>query len=190
MPAKPKQKPKRFARESKYGARKLKKQASPPPLTRWQQKAARPGEILEAALDVFLEKGYAATRLNDVATRAGVSKGTVYLYFESKEYLFRRVLDNAVQTNIGPLEAVVKAHKGACAPLVEQFLTRVGQVVSGTKMGALPKLIIAESGNFPDLATYYRKNVISRVQKLFAGIVKKGIKRGGFERFKNAGQIL
>src|SRR5258707_13174381 len=119
------------------------------PSTRWRRrKDARQGEIVAASIDCFAERGFAATRLEDVARRAGVTKGTLYLYFPNKEELFKAVVRQAVVANIVGGEAMV-AHSSEPAPVVlEQLIARL-QAAMVAPASALPKIGIAESGNFP-----------------------------------------
>src|SRR3979490_775938 len=84
--------------------------------------AQRPGEIIDAALALFVEKGFAATRLDDVALRAGLSKAAIYLYFEDKTALFQGVVRQAVAANLGTVEAMLKAHRGPVAELLPRIL--------------------------------------------------------------------
>ena len=121
------------------------------PQPRWaRRKDARPEEIIAAALDLFVERGFAATRLDDVAAHAGVSKGTLYLYFENKEDLFKAV----VRGNILPLlqhgEALVESFAGSSGELLQQLVRGWWEYTGSTKIAGIPKLIIAEAGNFPD----------------------------------------
>src|SRR5690348_7286622 len=119
---------------------------------RWRRrKEARPGEILDAALDCFAERGFAATRLEDVAARAGVTKGTMYLYFASKEDLFKAVVRGFVVPIIEHIEAAV-AGPGQVSERIERVVAAWVEKVYGGRVGALPKLMVAEAGNFPDLA--------------------------------------
>ncbi|MCW5773436.1 MAG: TetR/AcrR family transcriptional regulator [Rhodospirillaceae bacterium] len=148
---------------------------------RWQRrKEARPAEILTAALDVFAERGYAAAKLDDVAARAGVSKGTLYLYFDSKEELFRSVVRDLLVPNIAAAEQRVAEYRGPSAELLRGLIATLGRIVADSKLGAIPKLIIAEAANFPDLARFYHDEVISRGKRLIAGLIQRGIRAGEF----------
>jgi AcrR family transcriptional regulator len=147
---------------------------------RWRRrKDARPEEILAAALESFAERGFAATRLEDVAVRAGISKGTLYLYFKSKEELFKAVVRETLLPNLVRIEALVGTFEGPSALLVEQLLLTISGVL-GSRIGAIPKLVIAEAGNFPDLARFYFDEVIQRGLGLIATILRRGIARGEF----------
>ena len=152
-----------------------------PSPARRRRKEARPAEIVDAALGLFVERGFAATRLDDVAERAGVSKGTVYLYFDSKEAL----LAEAVGRNIGPLLAefsLAIADPGISAStLIERFVRRWWQVLSASPMQGVPKLMMSESGNFPELARHFVVNFIARMQDgVLATVLRKGVASGEF----------
>lgn len=147
---------------------------------RWRRrKEARPGEILEAALECFAERGFAATRLEDVAARAGVTKGTAYLYFASKEELFKAVVRAFVVPTIEHIEAAV-ARPGSAAERIGRVAEAWVEKVYEGRVGALPKLVIAEAGNFPELAKFYRDEVVTRVLRLIVGLLRSGIERGEF----------
>jgi AcrR family transcriptional regulator len=148
---------------------------------RWRRrKEARPAEILAAALETFAERGFAASRLEDVAARAGISKGTLYLYFQSKEDLFKAVVREALVPNIARAEALVAAFPGPTADLLERLVLMLAGLVSSSRLGAIPKLVIAEAGNFPDLARFYLDEVIHRGFRLIGAILRRGIERGEF----------
>jgi AcrR family transcriptional regulator len=148
--------------------------------TRWRRrKDARPGEIVAASLACFAERGFAATRLEDVARRAGVTKGTLYLYFPNKEELFKAVVRQAVVANIVLGETLV-AHSSEPAPvLLEQLIARL-QAAMVAPASAIPKIVVAEAGNFPDIARFYLEEVIQRGLRLFRRVLKAGVARGEF----------
>lgn len=148
---------------------------------RWERrKDARPQELLAAALDLFVERGFAATRLEDVAKRAGVSKGTLYLYFENKESLFKSV----VRTNMLPLleeaEVMVDQYQGNSADLLRDVILGWWAAVADTKLNGISKLMMAESGNFPELAQFYHAEVITRCDALIVRMLEHGIRSGEF----------
>jgi AcrR family transcriptional regulator len=148
---------------------------------RWRRrKEARPQEILDAALSVFAEKGFAATRMDEIATRAGVSKGTIYLYFESKEAVFRALVREMLGPRLTEAAHIVRDHKGPVAPLLAMLLRTLGSFVSTSDRVVLPKIVIAEAGNFPDLARIYREEMIERGLSLFSSVIGRGIERGEF----------
>ncbi len=147
---------------------------------RWRRrKAARPGEIVAAALACFAERGFAATRLEDVAKRAGITKGTLYLYFPNKEELFKAVVREAIVANIARGEALVdeaaEATPAALARLIDNW-----SAVMATPASAIPKIVIAEAGNFPDIARFYLEEVVHRGLGLFKRLLDAGVVRGEF----------
>jgi AcrR family transcriptional regulator len=157
--------------------------AQPSDKARWRRrKDARPQEILEAALSVFAEKGFAAARMDDIAQRARVSKGTIYLYFESKEAVFRALIQETLAKRVSDLATVVRDHRGAVAPLLRELLLRLGHFISTSDLVVLPKMVIAEAGNFPDLARIYREEVVERGLVLFGGLLQSGMERGEFRK--------
>jgi AcrR family transcriptional regulator len=147
--------------------------------TRWRRrKEARPAEIVEAALACFNERGFAATRLEEVAARAGVTKGTIYLYFPSKEDLFKEAVRGGLVSNIERLEAQLA--EPIAATVLLQRLVMTWEAVVASPLSVIPKLVIAEAGNFPDLARFYLDTVVHRVFDLIAAILRRGIEQGEF----------
>ena len=142
----------------------------------------RPGEILDAALALFVEKGFAATRLDDVAERAGLSKAAIYLYFEDKTALFQGVVRQAVAVNLGTVAAMVNAHRGPVAPLLPRILEFMASRIEETPMAAVAKLVIAESRAFPEIGRFYLKEVIGRGIPMLEGLIVRGIAQGEFRR--------
>ncbi len=148
---------------------------------RWRRrKDARPQEIVEAALSVFSERGFAAARLDDVAARAGVSKGTLYLYFPNKEELFKAVVRAAIVPNIEMAERLLAENRDSSFAILEKLLAIMATRILRTKAGAIPKLIIAEAGNFPDLARFYYDEVIRRAFALLSAVLARGVESGEF----------
>jgi AcrR family transcriptional regulator len=151
------------------------------PAPRWaRRKDARPGELLAAALELFVERGFAATRLEDIAARAGVSKATLYLYYESKEDLFKAVVRAGILPAIAHAETRVKDSPGDSGALLSAVVHGVWKEVVDTLLSGLPKLILAEAGNFPELARFYHDEVIQRALRLLAAILERGVARGEF----------
>lgn len=147
---------------------------------RWRRrKEDRPAEILAAALVCFAERGYAATRLDDVARRAGVTKGTLYLYFPNKEELFKAVVRQAIVPNLAQGEALVAASNEASAVILGRLL-RQWLAFHGTPASAIPKLMLAEAGNFPDLARFYYVEVVERGKNLLRRLLQRAVERGEF----------
>jgi AcrR family transcriptional regulator len=142
--------------------------------------AERPREILEAALALFVEKGFAGTRLDDVAERAGLSKAAIYLYFEDKTALLKAVIHQTISANVSTVEAQMKAHQGPVAALLPGILAFMAGRIEDTPMPAIGKLVIAESRAFPEIGRFYLDEVISRGVALFEGLIARGIARGEF----------
>jgi AcrR family transcriptional regulator len=155
-------------------------------LIRRRRKDARPGEITAAALEVFAEKGFAATRLDDIAARAGVSKGTVYLYFEHKEALFKAAVEAAMMPAVQAAEALADDRQRPAVELLREFADNWWQMVGSTALGAVPKLLVAESGNFPELARWFHDTLISRAHRAMVRIIEQGIAAGDFRPVKPA----
>lgn len=153
---------------------------SSPPAPRKRRKEARPSELLAAALDLFVEKGYAATRLEDVASRAGVSKGTLYLYYENKEALFKAVIQEGIVPVIAENEAIAAQHTGSSFDLMEKLLANWWIKIGLTAFAGIPKLMVAEARNFPELGRYYVENVINRGRALVGSALKRGMASGEF----------
>jgi AcrR family transcriptional regulator len=130
---------------------------------KWRRRSdARPGEIIAAALAVFAEKGFAGARLDDIAAQAGVSKGALYLYFETKHDLFRAVVREAVAPNLDMVEGLVGQSTLPFEALVRLLFARLGEILTETRLGAVAKMVIGESRNFPELARVWHDDVISR----------------------------
>jgi AcrR family transcriptional regulator len=150
-------------------------------MPRTRRKDARPAEIVAAALSSFAERGYAATKLEDVAAAAGISKGTIYLYFQTKEELFRAVVRQAVLPNLEAAETQFANHAGSCAELLRALGQRFLQLLD-SDLTAVPKLVVAESGNFPGIAQFYADTVLRRAFTLVEAILARGMERGEFRR--------
>ena len=148
---------------------------------RWQRRAdARPQELLDAALALFVERGFAATRLEEVAARAGVAKATLYRYYENKLELFKAVVRHALVAGFDEMEARrAGAAESARAQLV-RLLTTFVQRVASSPLSGIPKLVIAEAGNFPELARFYHDEVIRRGSALVVGVLARGTASGEF----------
>ena len=150
----------------------------PSPSIRWRRrKTARPAEILAAALALFADRGFAATRLDDVAARAGVTKGTLYLYFDSKEELFKAVVRQELVPNLERAEALVAGSAAPSLDLLDQLVRDFARII-GSPLGAIPKLVLTEAGNFPDLARFYRDAVVERGKALFRRVIERGVAAG------------
>jgi len=148
---------------------------------RWRRrKDARPEEIISAALEVFADRGFAATKLEDVARRAGVTKGTIYLYFENKEALFKALIRQTIVPVIAQGEELAKSFPGSARELFERLVREYWRLVGETSLVGIPKLMMAEANNFPELARFYYEEVVTRGHRLMAGVLERGIKAGEF----------
>jgi AcrR family transcriptional regulator len=153
------------------------------PAARWtRRKQARPTEILDAALTVFAEKGYAGTRMDEIARRAGVTKGTIYLYFESKEAVFKSLVRDTIGVMLAGVTADIGNFQGSAKDLIRFALGAMAQLLTTSDRVVLPKIIIAESGNFPKLARFYREEIIDRGLALLSSLIERGIAQGEFRR--------
>ncbi len=151
-----------------------------PSSARQRRKEARPQELLEAALSLFVEKGFAATRSEEVAAKAGVSKGTLYLYFPSKEELFKAVVREALASKIAEGNSELAKHQGSMADLLTWMLGTWWERLGRTPAGGIHKIMMSEAGNFPELAVFYNDEVIDPSCELLAEVVRRGIASGEF----------
>ncbi len=151
--------------------------ARPP---RARRKDDRPAELLDAALDTFRAKGFAATRMDDIAARAGVSKGTIYLYYPSKQAIFEALVRETLLPNLGRVEAVVAASPLGAADTLRLIANAIAEIAANSRLVGVPKIVLAEAGNFPDLARFYRTEVIGRGLSLVARVIARGIEAGEF----------
>jgi AcrR family transcriptional regulator len=150
------------------------------PRPRRRRKEARPAEIIEAGLLEFAEKGFAAARLEDVAARAGIAKGTIYRYFESKEALFEAALLSRVTPVLDGVEAAVDAFPGSSEDLLRLLITRIHGELVGSDLHVLLRVIIADGSRFPTISEAYYRRILSKGRALLRRIVERGIARGEF----------
>ncbi|HEY8050499.1 MAG TPA: TetR/AcrR family transcriptional regulator [Ramlibacter sp.] len=148
---------------------------------RERRKEARPGELLDAALDLFVEKGFAATRAEEVAARAGVSKGTLFLYFPSKEELFKAVVRENISGRFAEWNEEFASFDGSTADMVRYCFRIWWERIGATRASGITKLIISEARNFPDIAKFYHQEVIAPADELIRRIIERGVKRGEFQ---------
>lgn len=153
------------------------------PHPRWsRRKQARPAELTTAALALFVERGYAATRLEDIAARAGVSKGTLYLYFDSKEELFKTVVREGLVPALERGERMLDEHRGSASQLLRELVQGWWELIGNSPFGGIPKLMLAECRNFPELGRFYLDEVISRGYRLLGRVAQRGMDSGEFRR--------
>lgn len=143
-----------------------------------RRKAERPGEILQAAMAVFAEKGFAAAKLDEIAARAGVSKGAVYLYFETKEDIFRAVVEQAIAPNITAVRAMMASHPGPFGDLIRAVAAHIGGLVGDTPIGGVAKMVIAEARNFPELARIWHDQLVAHALGALADAIRNAQARG------------
>jgi AcrR family transcriptional regulator len=149
------------------------------PSIRWQRrKDARPAEIIDAAISVFTEKGYAATKLDEVAKRAGIAKGTLYLYFDTKEDIFRAAACHAFESNLNAIGAADSAPSTSLRERLPELLLRLIDVANENRFPTIFRMVISESHLFPDLARIWHDDVASRILDLIAALVVQAQMRG------------
>lgn len=147
---------------------------------RRRRKAARPGEIIAAGLACFAEHGYERTRLEDVATRAGIGKSTLYLYFESKEALFRATVAAHVDSTFTEMRHLVDRHEGSAAALLQLVLTKAYERFVRSEALTLLRIIIAEGDRFPELRRFFYEAEICHGRELLERLLAHGIASGEF----------
>ena len=147
---------------------------------RQRRKEARPQELLDAALELFVEKGFAATRSEEVAARAGASKGTLYLYYPSKEELLKAVIRENLSREIASGQDLVRGFEGPTRELLPQLVHEWWRRIGETRASGICKLIVTEVRNFPDIAQFYLEEVVQPAQRMIAEVIERGIARGEF----------
>jgi AcrR family transcriptional regulator len=154
---------------------------STPTSPRWQRRPeARPDEILDAAMNVFGESGFARAKIDDVARVAGVSKGTVYLYFDSKDSLFREMVRAKVVASLAEAEAFVRTFDGSARELLVELIRRMYGRVRRDQMMQLARMVQGELTHFPELARFYFDEVILRARRLVEQVLERGVASGEF----------
>ncbi|WP_114974108.1 TetR/AcrR family transcriptional regulator [Rhodoferax ferrireducens] len=148
---------------------------------RERRKSARPAELLAAALELFVEKGFAATRAEEVAKLAGVSKGTLFLYFASKEELFKAVVRENISGRFTEWNAEFETFQGSTADMLRYCITAWWERIGSTKASGITKLMMSEAGNFPELAAFYEHEVIQPGHQLIQRVLQRGVDRGEFQ---------
>lgn len=148
---------------------------------RWRRRAeARPDEIIAAATKVFTEKGFANTKLSEIAQAAGVTKGTLYYYFNGKEALFKAVIQESVVPSLLSAEEAVGRYDGSMRDLLSELVLAWWEKLTGGSICGLAKLVVAEAANFPELSQFYMDEVVARARNIYAGVIRRGIARGEF----------
>ncbi|MCH7502899.1 MAG: TetR/AcrR family transcriptional regulator [Proteobacteria bacterium] len=147
-----------------------------------RRKEDRPDEITAAALSAFAENGYAATRVEEVAKRAGISKGLLYLYFKTKEELFKAVIRSVVIPRVDALELALDQSTLSAEAFLRGPMLQFMQGIPGSPVGIVVRLMIAEAHRHPDLVDYYWQNVVSRGLAALQRILDRGVENGEFRR--------
>lgn len=146
--------------------------------TRSRRKEARPAEIIDRAIEVFLEKGFEATRLEEIARRVGVVKGTIYIYFETKEQLFRAVVQKVVLTNVRQIHAGMLAIDEPASVLIPAILAQIGATVGSSRAPAVATLILREAHRVPDLARIWFDEVVLPMIQTLSQVIERSQARG------------
>jgi AcrR family transcriptional regulator len=157
---------------------------------RERRKEARPGELVKAALDLFVEKGFAATRVDEVAARAGVSKGTLFLYFDSKEDLFKAVIRENIANLFPAWNEEFKTFEGSSAEMLHYAMDLWWLNVGNTPASGIVKLVISEAQNFPEVAAFYQKEVVEPGTGLLQSILQRGVDRGEFRSMDTSKSVF
>jgi AcrR family transcriptional regulator len=147
---------------------------------RQRRKDARPQELLDAALALFVEKGFAATRSEEVAARAGVAKGTLYRYYPSKDELFKAMVRENLSVHIAESAAQAAQYEGPIAGLLREMMQAWWAKVGHGNAGVVCKIMMVEARNFPELAQFYVDEVITPSQNLIGGLIERGVSTGEF----------
>jgi len=142
-----------------------------------RRKADRPEEIVRAALTVFAAKGFAAARLDEIAARAGVSKGALYLYFATKEDLFRAVVEQSLAPNLAFIQAAA-ANAPEFAGLARSLAALLPQIAERAPIAAIAKMVIGEARNFPELARVWHDQLVGPLIATFGGAIQAAQARG------------
>jgi TetR/AcrR family transcriptional regulator len=150
---------------------------------RERRKEARPGELLDAALSLFVNKGFSATKVEDVAASAGVSKGTLFLYFSSKEDLFKAVIRANLADHFPAWNQEFEEFQGTTPAMLEYAMVSWWQRIGSTDASGITKLVMSEANNFPEVVQFYDQEVIRPGHELFQRILQRGIDSGEFVVF-------
>lgn len=148
--------------------------------TRQRRKDARPQELLDAALALFVEKGFAATRSEEIAARAGVAKGTLYRYYPSKDELFKAMVRENLAVHIAESAAQAAQYEGSIADLLMQMMRAWWAKIGHGNAGGVCKIVMVEARHFPELARFYVDEVMNPSRALIGGLIERGIRSGEF----------
>jgi AcrR family transcriptional regulator len=151
--------------------------------SRRRRKAERPQEIIEAAFAEFSRNGYATTTLDHIAERAGVTKGTIYVYFENKEHLFISMVREVMKATLDTVEEMFESHQGSTADLLRaQFSFIYQHIVEDRQRREVLRMLIAEAPRFPALADRYHEEIHRPCMQLLNRAITRGMDRGEIRR--------
>ena len=162
----------------------------PPVAKRERRKEARPGELLSAALSLFVEKGFAATRSEEIAARAGVSKGTLFLYFPSKVELFKAVIQENIVELFPSWQEELRSFDGTHAEMLHHAMRTWWRNVGETPASGVVKLVLSEAQNFPEVATFYQEQVVNPGTRMLQSILDGGVASGEFRPMDTSKTVL
>ena len=150
---------------------------------RWQRKKEdRPQEILDAAVELFVQQGFAATKVSQIARKAGVTPGTLYVYYKNKEAILQEVVMKALSPIFYDADSILNNYAGTAKDLVSILIEKWWNAVGGeSKISGIPKLISAEASNFPELSDFYKKNILTPAYNYIRLVLEYGIKTGEFQ---------
>lgn len=152
-----------------------------PPAKKFRRRAeARPDEVLDAALDIFIARGFAAARVEDIARAAGLSKGTVYLYFPSKVAILEALVRRAIVPLVKDAGALASLPEDNPRHALASVLRFIAKGLANPRNAAIPRIILSEAGAFPELAAMYRREVIDRGVSALTALIARGIGTGDF----------
>jgi AcrR family transcriptional regulator len=154
--------------------------AKQPPSKRVQQKEARRNAIIDAGFQEFALQGFTATKLDDVAVRAGIGKGTIYLYFDSKESLFEEVIRKNMLPVLEEASRNAAEFKGSAVELLTMHFRAMYEALHRDKMPQLVAMIMGEASRFPDMAEFFYNEVVSHNKEMVSSLIRKGIDSGEF----------
>ena len=147
-----------------------------------RRKDERPAEITEAAVALFSEKGYSATRVSDVAKRAGVSKGLMYLYFKTKEELFKSVVKSLIEPRVNALKSSIEQTDLTASEFLRGPFLQMIQQIPRSPARIVVRLMVAEGPKHPDLTAYYWEHVVSVGMGALRQLIRRGVDNGEFRR--------
>jgi AcrR family transcriptional regulator len=163
------------------------------PDTRRRRKAERPQEILEAAFTEFSRNSYASTTLDQIAERAGVTKGTIYVYFENKEHLFISMVREITKTTFDTVHGMLESHQGSTADLLRtQFSFMYQHILEDHRRREVVRMLIADAPRFPELADRYHDEILRPCLEMIRAAIQRGMDSGEFRKSSiiNAPQII